>query len=130
MMRAAMKSLVFSLFLLLGCGAQSALACTDAEAGAHHVRTVAYDSAPTAVEFDRLVQEQHCDCPARAEVARAALTESEKFALTASFDSSAASPDAPYAELRRALAARGRSLSGTSPASALPPYLLTARLRC
>lgn len=129
-MRGAMKSLVLSLFLLLGFGAQSALACTDGEAGAHHLRTVASGSPSAAVDFDRAAQKQRCECPARAEVAQAALTGSGKFTLIASYDGSAASPDAPYAELRRVLDARGRSLSAASPASVLPPYVLTARLRC
>lgn len=129
-MRTTMKRFVFVLLLPLGFGAQLALACTDGDASAHHVRTVAYDSAPTAVEFDRLVQEQHCDCPAQADVAQAAVAESEKFAFIASFDGSAASPDASFAELRRALDAHGRLCSDASPASVIPPYLLTARLRC
>ncbi len=125
-----MKSLVFSLFLLLGFGAQSALACMESEAGAHHFRTVASGSCPIGVEFDRVIHEQRCECPARAEVAQAALTESMKFALIASFDGSAASSGASFADLRRALDAHGRSLSGASPGSVLPLYLLTARLRC
>lgn len=126
-----MKHLVFALLLLLGFGAQSALACMEGEAGARHVRSVASNSSPTAVEFDRVVHEQRCDCPARADVAQAAVTESEKFALIASsFDSSEVSPDASFAELRRALDAHGKLLSGASPGSVLPPYLLTARLRC
>lgn len=125
-----MKHLVFALLLLLGFGAQSALACMEGEAGARHVRSVASNSSPTAVEFDRVVHEQRCDCPARADVAQAAVTESEKFALIASFDSFAASPDASFAELRRALDVHGKLLSGASPGSVLPPYLLTARLRC
>lgn len=124
-----MKSLAFALFLLLGFGAQSALACAEGEAGAHRVRTAASDAAPTAVEFDRVVYEQRCDCPARADVAQAAVTESEKFALIAFFDGSAASPEASFAELRRGLNARSVSLSGAAQAPHLPPYLLTARLR-
>ncbi len=125
-----MKRLVFSLIILLSLGAQSALACKDSGAGAHPLHTIASGSTPTAVDFDRLVHEQRCECPARAEAAQATVAGSTKIALVASFDSSAASPDVSLAELRRALDAHGRLLSGVSPDSVLPLYLLTARLRC
>jgi len=129
-MRTTVKALVFAFLLLLGFGAQSALPCVADGAGAHNVRAVASDSAPTAANFDRVLREQHCDCPARAELAQAVVTAPEKVALVASFDGSAASPDASFAELRRTLDAYGKSLSGAAPAPHLPPYLLTARLRC
>lgn len=129
MMRAAMKSLVFASLLILGFGAQSVLACAEGEAGAHHVRTVASDSSPTAADFDRVFHQQRCDCPAPADVAQVAVTESEKFALIAFFDGSAASPEASFAELRRCLYARGVPLSGALQAPHFPPYLLTERLR-
>lgn len=124
-----MKSLVFALLLLLGFGAQSVLACAEGEAGAHHVRTVASDSSPTAADFDLVFHQQRCDCPAPADVAQAAVTESEKFALIAIFDDSAASPEVSFAGLRRCLNARSVSLSGAAQAPHFPPYLLTARLR-
>ena len=130
MMRTAMKTLVCVLLLVLGFGAQSALACIGGEAGAHQVRAVASENARADIAIDRVANGQHCDCPGQADVAQAAVAESEKFALIAFFDRSAASPEASFVELRRALDAQTRLLSGASPASVLPPYLLTARLRC
>lgn len=129
MMRTTVKGVVLALLLLLGFGAQSAPVCVYGETG-EHVRTAASGSFPTAFDFDRVLHEQHCDCPARAEAAQAAVTASEKFTGIASLDGSAASPDTSFAELRRALDAHGKSLSGAAPAPHLAPYLLTARLRC
>ncbi|OGA16549.1 MAG: hypothetical protein A3I63_11755 [Betaproteobacteria bacterium RIFCSPLOWO2_02_FULL_66_14] len=127
---AVMKRLVLSLFILLSLGAQSALAYKDRGGGAHPFHTIASGSAPTTVDFDRLVHEQRCDCPARTEAAQATVSGSTKIALVGSFDNSVALPDTSLAELRRALDANGRLLAGVSPDSVLPLYLLTARLRC
>lgn len=130
MVCSVMKRVVFLLTLLLGFGAQPALGCTAGEADAHPFRAVASGSVSTAVELDRLGGEQRCECPARTEVTQATVAESAKFALIASFESSAALPDVSLTALRRALDVHGRLLSGASPAGVLPLYLLTARLRC
>lgn len=125
-----MKRVVFLLILLLGFGARPALACTAGEADAQPFRAVTSGSAASAVELDRLVGEQRCECPTRPEVSQATVAEAGKFALIASFENSSALPDASLADLRRALDVHGRLLSDASPSPALPLYLLTARLRC
>lgn len=125
-----MNRAVISLILLLGLGAQPALACTGGEADVPPFRTVASDSAPAAVEPDRLAGEQRCDCSAHDDSAQAAVIETEKtflFALSGGFP---AATDSSFAERCRVLDAGNRLHSAAFPALHLPLYLLTARLRC
>lgn len=125
-----MKRVVLLLIVLLGFSVQSALACTDGEAGAQPFRTVAFGNAPAAAELDRLVGEQRCDCPARDYGAQAAVIETEKSFLFAPTGGFAAATDPSFAELRRVLDAGSRLHSDAAPALHLPLYLLIARLRC
>lgn len=127
-----MKSFVLAWLLLLGFGAQAAaLPCPPGVSGAHPMQTgVRPDVVLTAVEFDRAVHEQHCHCPTQSAVAQNAVTGPQKMALPGTIVDSAVSQDSSFAEKRLAHNAHGRSLSGDSPGSALPTYLLTARLRC
>lgn len=125
-----MKRIVLLLIVLLGFSAQSALACTEGEAGAQPFRTVSSSSAPAAVELDRLVGERHCDCPTRDDGAQVAVIETGKSILFAPTEGFVAAADPSCAERCRVLDARSRLHSDASPALHLPLYLLTARLRC
>jgi hypothetical protein len=126
-----MKCLLSALLLLLGFGAQAAaLPCAQGETGAHQIQaTIHRYGAQTAVALDRIVHEQHCDCPARDDGAQAAVIETEKSFFFAPTERFVATADPSFAELRRVLDAQSRFDSDASPASRLPPYLLTARLR-
>lgn len=125
-----MKRVVLLLIVLLGISAQSALACTEGEAGAQPFRTVSSSSARAAVEPDRVVGERHCDCPMRDDGAQAAVIETGKSILCVPTEGCVAAADPSFAKRCRVLDARSRLHSDASPASHLPLYLLTARVRC
>lgn len=127
-----MKNLFFALLLLVGCGAQAAaLPCAQGETGPHQIQAAIHpDGAQTAAALDRLVHEQHCNCPARDDGVQAAVIATEKSFLFAPTDGFVAMADPSFAELRRVLDAQNRFDSDASSASHLPTYLLTARLRC
>lgn len=124
-----MQRLVLLLIILLGFGAQSALACTEGEAGVQPLRTVSSSGAPVAFEPDRLVGERHCDCPARDDSVQAAVIETAKSFPLSPTEGFAAAANPLFVERCRVLDARSRLDSDAFPASHLPPYLLTARLR-
>ena len=123
------KRVLLFIFFLLGIWVQSASACTDAHVALAPAQK-AFGIAVPAVSEDFVVigSEQRCECPAMAQNAQSAVSESSKSPVLSYTEGADAFPY-PSNPDSVEFAVHARASSFNARRSAQPPYLLVPRLR-